>query len=380
MSRQPWYLLRCTVQRYKWGSQASDSILRRLAAAGHDEPALDEPVAELWMGAHPSAPSMIIPDLLSLRDAIHTDPQYMIGGTGELSFLFKVLHADAPLSIQAHPDRELARVLHAKDPANYPDANHKPELAVCLKDMHALVGFRDLGEIESFFQRLKALRELCGGSTLDGLAGTEFLRAAYARLMKAQAEEVARTAGLVRAAAGSSKEDNCFLDLAHRYGDRDPGIFAPYFLNLMELAPGEGIFLGPNEPHSYLGGEILECMASSDNVVRAGLTPKFCDVDTLLSMLTYKTGRHSIVHLTEEANPFYEIPVSDFALRRVYNVQSRGLPGIALVLSGELHLTDNHRTGRFPAGSALFIPAGAKVDMRGEGSTYFCETGPGFQS
>lgn len=377
MSRMPWYLLRCPVQKYRWGSQAADSILRKLASAGHEEPALDEPVAELWMGAHPSAPSLIIPDLLSLRDAIHADPQYMIGRPGELSFLFKVLHADAPLSIQAHPDRSLARVLHAKDPANYPDANHKPELAVCLKDMRALVGFRDLGEIAASFRRLTALHELCGGSALD--LGIDFLRSAYARLMKAPPEAVAQAAASVRASTSGAAQDACFLDLAARYGDRDPGIFAPYFLNLMELAPGQAIFLGPNEPHSYLGGEILECMASSDNVVRAGLTPKFCDVDTLLSMLTYKTGPHSVVHLTEEANPFYEVPVSDFALRRVHSIQSRGLPGIALVLSGELHLTDHHRSGRFPPGSALFIPAGAQVEMRGEGETYFCETGPNFE-
>ncbi len=379
MSRQPWYLLRCPVQRYKWGSHAADSIIRRLATAGHEVPALEEPAAELWMGAHPSGPSLIIPDLLSLRTAIQADPDYMIGGPGELSFLFKVLHADAPLAIQAHPDRELARTLHAKDPANYPDPNHKPELAVCLKDMRALVGFRAIEEIQAAFERFASLRELCGGAEIAGLSGQDLLRSAYARLMKAEPESAARAAAAVRSAAGNRPEDKCFLDLTSRYGDRDPGIFAPYFLNLMEFEPGQGIFLGPNEPHSYLGGEILECMASSDNVVRAGLTPKFCDVDTLLSMLTYRTGRHEIVHLTPEANPFYEVPVSDFALRRVHDAMSRGLPGIALVLSGEMHLTDQHRSGRFPAGSALFIPAGAAVEMRGEGEIYFCETGPAFR-
>lgn len=380
MSRQPWYLLRCPVQRYKWGSQASDSIIRRLAAAGHEEPALDEPVAELWMGAHPSGPSLILPDLVSLRDAIRSDPEYMIGGKGELSFLFKVLHADAPLSIQAHPDRELARTLHARDPANYPDSNHKPELAVCLKDMRALVGFRPIAEIEAELKRLAPLHELCGGKEIEKLSGQELLRTAYARLMKAEPESTARAGALVRAAAARSPQDRCFLDLVSRYGERDPGIFAPYFLNIMEFEPGEAVFLGPGEPHSYLGGEILECMASSDNVVRAGLTPKFCDVDTLLSMLTYKTGRHEMVHLTPEANPFYQVPVSDFALRRVHDAVSQGLPGITLVLSGELHLTDQHRSGRFPTGSALFIPAGASVEMRGEGEIYFCETGYGFRS
>lgn len=369
----PWYLLRCPVQKYKWGSQAEDSIIRRLAAAGHEEPALDEPVAELWMGAHPSAPSLILPDLVSLRDAIAADPVYMTGGSNELSFLFKVLHADAPLSIQAHPDRELARTLHAKDPKNYPDPNHKPELAVCLRDMRALVGFRAVPEIKQAFERLPALAALCRAGEGD------FLRAAYANLMKASPEDTAKAAASVQAAAGKSPEDECFLSLAQIYGHKDPGIFAPFFLNLMEFEPGEAVFLGPNEPHSYLGGEILECMASSDNVVRAGLTPKFCDVDTLLSMLTYKTGPHEKVHLTHEANPFYEIPVSDFALRRVHDARSQGLPGIALVLSGELHLTNGHRTGRFPTGSALFIPAGAAVDMRGDGDIYFCETGPGFK-
>lgn len=179
-----------------------------------------------------------------------------------------------------------------------------------------LLAFRAIEEIQAAFERFASLRELCGGAEIAGLSGQDLLRAAYARLMKAEPESAARAAAAVRSAAGSRPEDKCFLDLTSRYGDRDPGIFAPYF-QPPGIRTGQGIFLGPNEPHSDPAAEILECMASSDNVVRAGLTPKFCDVDTLLSMLTYRTGRHEIVHLTPEANPFYEVPVSDFALRLV---------------------------------------------------------------
>src|SRR6185369_8829118 len=125
-----------------------------------------------------------------------------------------------------------------------------------------------------------------------------------------------------------------------KYGKRDPGVFAPFFLNLMEFAPGEAIFLGPNEPHSYLGGEILECMAASDNVVRAGLTPKFCDVETLLAMLTYRTGLPSIVRPVKEGSgENYKVPVEDFKLEKlVGEAKSTGRPGIMIVLSGQVTL------------------------------------------
>ncbi|MBL8019130.1 MAG: mannose-6-phosphate isomerase, class I, partial [Leptospirales bacterium] len=284
INRRAWYHLSCPVQKYAWGSKAQDSILRKLAAEKHAALKPEDPAAELWMGAHPSAPSVIVPENVALNAAIAADPEYMIGNHGSLSFLFKILHAGSPLSIQAHPDKALARVLHARDPANYPDANHKPELALCIRGMRALVGFRAFAEIHEELKRRIALGRL---ADISNVAGSEIeqLKHWYSAIMRAKPDAVETAAVAIQENIESANPiEECFLQLTRQYGLRDPGIFAPFFLNLMEFAPGEGIFLGPNEPHSYLGGEILECMAASDNVVRAGLTPKFCDVDTLLSM------------------------------------------------------------------------------------------------
>ena len=318
------------------------------------------------MGAHPTAPSIVQPENESLASLIATKPDYFLGHRGHLSFLFKILHADRPLSIQAHPDRTLAKQLHARDSKNYPDPNHKPELAMRIQDMRALVGFRNENEIRVELERHAALLEICGHIE-DGVRGW------YAGLMRTDGERVARAAERVRSAVSREPEEICFLDLCGIYGDRDPGIFAPFFLNYMELAHGEAIFLGPNEPHSYLGGEILECMAASDNVVRAGLTTKFCDVDTLVSMLHYRTGPHQIVKPVQEANGLrYPVPVNDFALHKINQPIHRRGPAIVLALKGTMEINGEI----FPSGSAVFIPHGqpSTIAPASGSEIYSCST------
>ncbi len=370
MTRRSFYLLKCPVQKYHWGSISRDSILRHIAFTAHEAVLEDEPAAELWMGAHPSGPSVVVPEEESLAEVIARDPDYHLGHKGHLSFLFKILHADRPLSIQAHPDRTLAKSLHARDPKNYPDPNHKPELAMCIQDMRALVGFRNEAEIKRELERHAALLEICGGIA-DGLRGW------YAKLMRAEGEAVARAAERVRSAISREPEEMCFLDLCGIYGERDPGIFAPFFLNYMEFEHGDAIFLGPNEPHSYLGGEILECMAASDNVVRAGLTTKYCDVDTLLSMLHYRTGPHSVIRpIEDERGLIYPVPVPDFALHRVDRLIHRSGPAIVLALKGAMQINGE----MLSSGNAVFIPHGAEVSLSPApgAEIYTCSTSPGY--
>ncbi|MCE9599743.1 MAG: mannose-6-phosphate isomerase, class I [Spirochaetia bacterium] len=379
IERRPWYHLKCPVQKYAWGSKSQDSILRKLAAVKHATLQPEDPAAELWMGAHPSAPSIIVPEDVPLNSAIAADPDYMIGNRGTLSFLFKILHAGSPLSIQAHPDKSLAEILHARDPANYPDGNHKPELALCLKGMRALVGFRDFNEIHGELERRLALQPLTNFLEANG-SEVERLKHWYAAIMRARPESVETAALALQAQIKTANSvEQCFLDLSRQYGLRDPGIFAPFFLNLMEFAPGEGIFLGPNEPHSYLGGEILECMAASDNVVRAGLTPKFCDVDTLLSMLTYRMGLHKTVL---EANGTYAVPVDDFLLKRVSSpMEHSGHPAILIVIKGLVEIRDQVEHSKKSAeglveGDVVFLPVKSTVVLQPSAGTeaFLCQT------
>jgi len=339
--------LQCGVQPYPWGAKAAPGRVPFIAdLLAVPAPVDGKPFAELWIGAHPNLPATL-PDGSKLTDFIRANPAEVLGnaaaaqGIGELPFLLKVLSCDQALSIQAHPDKDLAKRLHAQDPQHYPDPNPKPEIAIAVTPFDALAQFRPAADIRAdaarlntlgaFFvsaglapveQRLGAVGGVSRTSINQLSTGTSpvvgenaneswanhdptakfairnsafensatWLRAAYAALFHAPQEAVTATvralANEVRALSVRTAHDNWYLRVLEIYPD-DRGALSLYFLNVVHLEPGECIYLGANEPHAYLKGTIIECMANSDNVVRAGLTPKFVDTDVLLNMLTY---------------------------------------------------------------------------------------------
>jgi len=303
------FKLECPVQEYAWGGQ-------RLTADGPppyiaDLLAIDappgKPFAELWIGAHPKSPSRVIREngqSQPLNEVLADDPEFWLGpalagqGMRTLPFLLKILDSAKPLSIQAHPDRELAAILHCRDPENYPDANHKPEVAIALEPgLEAFCGFRPVAEILDDIRRLQALSRFF--SKIDEQSSDrQRLENFYRRLFTAEPAEINAVLGAVSQELADSEarnvQDRVFLRLLKEYPE-DRGALSAYFLNIINLAPGQAVFLEPGEPHAYLRGTIIECMASSDNVVRAGLTSKFIDRETLLQMLSYKSGRPEIL-------------------------------------------------------------------------------------
>jgi mannose-6-phosphate isomerase len=298
------FVLENPIQNYAWGSRtALAELLGRPSPDG-------QPEAELWIGAHPKAPSRVSDPsgLGTLEDAIENDPVGLLGAEtcerfgNELPFLLKVLAAAEPLSIQAHPDQEQARAGWARENAeeipidaphrNYRDSNHKPELVCALTPFTALEGFREPEEVA---RRLEPV----AGPELDreiARLGRErtpaALRALFTRLMTLEDEE--RTAVLARAldeAARRASDDPAWAwveRLRARYPD-DVGSLSPLYLNLVTLAPGEALFLPAGELHAYLEGTALEIMANSDNVLRGGLTPKNVDLPALLAILSFET-------------------------------------------------------------------------------------------
>ncbi len=213
---------------------------------------------------------------------------------GDLPFLFKVLSINQALSIQAHPNKILARELHQRDPKNYPDSNHKPEMLIALNDFEAMCGFRLANEILEHFASYPELVELCDKQNCDEFTkkpDETNLRKCFGSMMNKsekfvtdkfqQLKQRIESHGL-----SSSVIDKLFLRLAGQYPN-DVGCFSIYLLNCLKLQRGEAIFLAANIPHAYLFGDGVECMATSDNVVRAGLTPKFKDVNVLCDMLDY---------------------------------------------------------------------------------------------
>ena len=259
--------------------------------------------AELWMGTHKSGPSVIKDTKETLPDFIQKNPDALGARVaekfgGELPFLFKVLSVRQALSIQCHPNKSHAEELHAKFPDRYKDANHKPEIAIALTKFQGLCGFRPLKEIQNFVQKIPELQTLLGDSATQGLLGCKEesyhseLKAAFTSLMrydadvlKTQLEKLAKR--ISDTSDGDELQKELFTTLNKDFPG-DIGCFAIYFLNHVRLEPGEAMYLDANVPHAYLLGDCMECMANSDNVVRAGLTPKFIDADTLVDMVQYK--------------------------------------------------------------------------------------------
>ncbi|HLP16264.1 MAG TPA: mannose-6-phosphate isomerase, class I [Bacteroidota bacterium] len=384
------FLLDNTVQHYDWGTKNAHAYIASLLGV---EPRPDTPYAELWIGAHPKAPSSVRKnsDHIPLPDFISLAPRDVLGSRAaehfnhQLPFLLKVLSAGAPLSIQAHPDKALAAQLHARDPKNYPDANHKPEIAVALTELTALAGFKPFRDLVHTVERYRPLAEAAGSEAVDRLRADvsadaarqqEVLRFFFTTLM----ERLQADPGLLERSidtlddvlcadtSGANVEEREFFFAFRKLYRYDIGLLSMLLLNIVHCKKGEGLFLGPGIPHAYIEGSIVECMANSDNVVRAGLTPKFKDVETLCRMLTYECGAPEL--LRPVINPdgsgltVYPSPAAEFSLaRRVMNesdaftLDDRRVLEILLVIEGSVSLV--HEGGRqlFKQGDTVLIPA-----------------------
>merc|ERR1712230_130496 len=322
----PLLRLQCGCNSYEWGKLGKDSAAARFASATPQSDFSiqnDKPYAELWMGTYPSNPSKDLTTGRTLLDLVQDNqqllsPQIAEKYDNELPFLFKVLSIQKALSIQAHPNKKLAEQLHQRDGKNYPDDNHKPEMTIAITPFDGLCGFRPLAEIVHFLKSVPSSRQLVGEQAAknfeDTVKGQETstdetqakknkaaLQQAFKALMQSKPEDIqqqatqliaqAKQEGASFAAGGTeSSTGKTLSDLMLRLDSQFPadiGLFVTFFLNYIQLSVGEAMFLKADDIHAYLSGDIIECMASSDNVVRAGFTPKFKDVDTLTEMLTY---------------------------------------------------------------------------------------------
>ncbi|SPO31690.1 probable PMI40 - mannose-6-phosphate isomerase [Ustilago trichophora] len=415
------------VQSYDWGIKggATSSRVASFASATEElgfKAEDDKPYAELWMGTHPSLPSRVVIDgkqdgeYEALSSLLEKHPE-LIGDKvvakfadekpGCLPFLFKVLSVGKALSIQAHPDKALGKRLHEQRPDVYKDPNHKPEMAIALTPFRGFCGFRPLREIVHFIKSVPEFAQLVkitpeeldrATSLSDEREIKAMLKKIFANLMNSPpslyeplAAQLSERFSAKDTVEGVQEvEQNLVLKLAEEF-PRDVGIFCTFLLNISTLNPGEALFLQANEPHAYLEGEILECMASSDNVVRAGLTPKLRDTETLIEMCTYQSGsdrgRLQGVQWGKSSPKqevealLYDPPIEEFsvvttrmgkATAKVCNQAVDG-PSILLVLQGEVEVLEDGQGEEEKAGVGLkmgqlaFIAAGTKIEIKNVG-------------
>lgn len=269
----------------------------------------------------------------------------------------------------------------------YKDPNHKPEIAIALTDFEGLCGFRPLKEIQAFLASVPELASVVGeaaGSQLAAAPESQYrdqLKAAFEALMLCDKEKISSqlktlSARLSTVAGASLDPISLLFQRLHGEYPGDVGCFVIYFLNVLKLVPGESMFLGPNVPHAYLAGDCIECMANSDNVVRAGLTPKLIDTPTLVAMLDYtcsaaETRKFGPSEGPSSACTQFQPPVPDFAVSKhcvaasgsSYTLPPRSSASILLVTEGQGEQESEANKCTVSPGSVLFIPANATAKV-----------------
>jgi mannose-6-phosphate isomerase len=397
------------VKNYDWGMPGSRSAVAALYSRSCGAPVdANTPYAELWIGTHDSTPcAVLVPDEANatLRSFIQdqvimVDPdkvvQYSNLHASGLPFLLKVLSVAKPLSIQAHPDLRLAGELHARAPKLYQDSNHKPELTVAITPFEALCGFRAKEDIMADIARVPEFADAADRATSDdfvravktGAATPDALRYLFASLMSCDPSDVAAAIGslaerLDRMDPDAVTDRDRLLLRLHAHFPGDIGCFGAYLFAHVHLAPGQSVFINANEPHAYLSGQCVEIMATSDNVVRAGLTPKDKDVDTLVSMLSYGDAPIEVSDgiPVDEYATMYAPPVEEFMLVRyklpagvTYELQETTAPTVIIVLGGDGFI--QVRSDGIDGGAMLPLATGSVYYLKAATTHTVTATGP----
>jgi mannose-6-phosphate isomerase len=319
------------IQTYAWGSRTAIADLM-----GQKSPSA-QPQAEIWMGAHPKAPSKVWCEerWQPLDQLISQYPVEMLGAKvahrfdSTLPYLFKVLAIGQPLSIQAHPDKKQAIEGFRRENLenidldapnrNYKDQHHKPECICALTPFWGACGFRTLPEMIALLGPVWPLPYNHVLTTLSRSFNPKGLRLLFQQLMHMKDKERKEMVALLVENALKLKENNIAYDWIVRLNDRYPGdvgVLSPLLLNLIQLDPGEAIFLPSKQLHAYLDGLGIELMANSDNVLRGGLTPKYVDVDELMAILDFNPQRpDKLAYRVEKgAEKSFHSPAEEFAL------------------------------------------------------------------
>lgn len=376
-----------------WGRPGATSLVGRLAARGEGQ----RRWAELWFGTHVKAPSPVLEAVGrggTLAQLLTRQPELLGASRGQwgegLPFLFKVLSIDHLLSIQVHPDRMTAVQLHERDPDNYPDPNHKPEAAIAITPVELFYGFLPAAALRNNFRLHTELRILLGaerydyvveGGEIDSTHRRELFTAicgAAPNLLQEATKEI------LKRAPDTFQQDmvgRWFWRSAQQYPQGDCGLFCLLFMNFVTLLPGEAIAIAPRMLHAYASGDLVECMANSDNVVRCGLTPKKRDVDVLTALLDYEETMVFPLQpqLKAPGELHYDLPIEEFQLGALLaGAQLEYVAKEAELLvsvDGCGIITPTGSGSRmFQAGDAFFVPASARYALNIDRGTVYRAT------
>ncbi|KAF1851973.1 mannose-6-phosphate isomerase [Cucurbitaria berberidis CBS 394.84] len=386
--------LKCNCNEYGWGKQGRKSLAATLCekTPGTDFK-LDENTtyAEMWMGTYPDLPSYVLSTGEDLQDVLDKHPDELIGkniankfGHTKLPFLPKVLSIAKALPLQLHPNKDLASKLHVKSPNQFTDPNHKPEIALALGDFEAFCGFKPLKDIERLLQ-LEPLKQF-----LPQVKKPDFddqsLKHVVSTMLKASEETVRETndalTKLPKDAFGEDKYIPGMIPrLSEQYDKADNGtLVALVTMNYLQLKEGDSIYIPADGIHAYLSGDIIECMARSNNVLNTGFCPRADrdSVDLFCSVLTFTP--HHVKEAILPSQKFnrskkgktklYAPPLAEFSMLATTlgdgeseTIGKLGGPSIMIVTEGEGTLTADGKEHDLSEGYIFFVGPDVEVEF-----------------
>lgn len=403
-SAAPFYQLRCGCNQYPWGKQGSNSLSARLCEKtpgwdgdGKENFKIDEnkPYAEMWMGTYPVLPSYVASTGEDLQDVLDRYPKELLGekvtskfGHSKLPYLPKVLSIAKALPLQVHPNKEFSSKKHKEDPDSFTDGNHKPEIALALSEFEAFCGFKPAEAIVDVL-RQKPLRHLlvAGGATVaDEKISPEGLKQVVRTILTLSDEDIKKTFQAIRELPDSaftglnSHIPQVAKKLEDMFPEHDPGnLVALLCMNYMLLQPGEVIYIPAGGIHAYIQGDIIECMARSDNVLNTGFCPKaerdnvdeFCSVlnwesttktQTTLQPETYSGSKEGKTQLFKPPTSEFNVLATDLQAGERETL-SEGGPKIILASRGSATVKANDKSFELGEGHVYFIAQGVKLDI-----------------
>ncbi|KAH0831730.1 hypothetical protein AYO21_10708 [Fonsecaea monophora] len=386
--------LKCNCNNYPWGRKGRESLAARLCSETNPDFQFDDSkeYAEMWMGTYPELPSFSLETGQNLEEILKQHKEELVGKHvyekfgADLPFLPKILSIAKALPLQIHPDKKLSEKLHKDNPDQFPDSNHKPEIAVALSRFEAFVGFKPLVDIQELM-KLEPLKPFLP-TTTEGLTlrDDETLRQICTNMLKAEEDVVADTMkGLLATRADQLGNQGYVLDLAQRlqeqYGKQDNGnLVALICMNFLVLDAGSALYIPADGIHAYLSGDIVECMARSNNVINTGFCPRADrdSVDLFARSLTFKQHDPSEPVLKRQASDKsqngktdeFKPPMSEFNMlvtelsggeKEV--VKGIAGPSIMVVTDGGGKMNGDGREYELKEGSIFFLGHGVDVEM-----------------
>ncbi|OCL07934.1 mannose-6-phosphate isomerase [Glonium stellatum] len=389
--------LKCGCNQYPWGRKGSESLAARLCAKtpGTDFK-IDEntPYSEMWMGTYPELPSYVLETGENLQDVLDEHARELIGkvviekfNQTALPYLPKVLSIAKALPLQLHPDKSLATELHRRDPSNFTDPNHKPEIALALTDFEAFCGFKPLEVIDRLMQ-LPPLK-----SFLPKVKKPEFddqtLKYVVGRMLKASDEVIRETNDALMQLPKEAFGEEGYIPemiprLSKQYDKTDPGIVVALItMNYLRLKPGESIYIPADGIHAYLSGDIIECMARSNNVLNSGFCPSAerNSADLFCSVLTFTPHSGEEAILASEKFPrskngktrVYAPPMSEFNMLatelddgETESLDALGGPSIMIVTKGKGKMKAGGKEHNLDEGYIFFIGVGEEITFKAD--------------